>query len=505
MKHDVLRHSEFFTHMEEFGYLRGLEDFLPDDFTAVFEIARVLEDTESALFRSLSRVMTVSSARVEQREPSREWRPNRDVTVGDEYEAALIRNVSEIRRVLPHQYLLPDDVFLRRLVQRSLWINVPRTPQIVGYGSSSTEYAPSNFKQKVYVLLDTSTSMSSHHRIQMAKAVVYVFLKRNLRELGHVFFRTFDVDIGPLHVATDARTLRSLMQTAMRVSKLGNGTVMERAILQAADDIRARASLSGAEILLITDGACHLDTDRIRAAIGDAIRINTVKIGNAQVFAEDRELRDLASRGSAPQQQELAKLEESLRRAEYDLRGAVTDGDRARLQSQVNGLVRSVEHLRGSLVEKLRSTYGHEIERLSSVFINVDDIATDEIFVLRQSEIDEVRELVREVEMDFDEGVDADALREAAVLYEHVQLLLEMAAAGSDQRRDLEELSGRLQELLKDVLATEQRAASTLRGISRSDMRDLHLMLHMSAGEGDSFLALLMAIARRAWNAMWGR
>ena len=40
MKHEVLTHSTFFEHMEEFGYLRDIEDLLPEDFTAVFEIAR---------------------------------------------------------------------------------------------------------------------------------------------------------------------------------------------------------------------------------------------------------------------------------------------------------------------------------------------------------------------------------------------------------------------------------------------------------------------------------
>lgn len=491
--------------MEEFGYLRGLEDYLPDDFTAVFEIARVLEDTASSLFEALSPVLTVARSVPPETLPSREWRPNRNVTVGDEYETALLRSVSDVRRILPHQFLLPDDVFLRRLAQRSLWINVPRTPQIRGFGSSATEYAPNNFKQKVYVLLDTSTSMSAHHRIQMAKAVVYVFLKRNLRELGHVYFRTFDVDIGPLHVATDDRSLRRLMQSAMRLGRLGNGTVMERAILQAGDDIRAQAALSGAEILLITDGACHLDVSRVRAALGETIRINTIKIGNAQIYAEDRELRELASRGSSPQAQELKGLEESLRRAEFDLRGAVTDADRARLQGQVVTISRRVEMLRSSLVERLRAGYGREIELLSAVFINIDDITTDEIFVLRQSEIEEVRELVREVELDFEEGLDADALREAAVLHEHVQLLMEMAPPGSEQRRELEEISKRLEELLRDVLSNESHGGASLRGISRADMRDLHLMLHMSAGEGGSVLALLLAMLRRAFRTLFQR
>lgn len=492
--------------MEEFGYLRGLEEFLPRGFTAVFEIARVLEDPTSDLFRALQPVMTVSPARTMQQPNSREWRPNRNVSVGDEYEAALIRNVSDIRRVQPHQFLLPDDVFLRRLAQRSLWINVPRTPVTRGYGSSATEYAPDNFKQKVYVLLDTSTSMSSHHRIQMAKAVVYVFLKRNLRELGHIYFRTFDIEIGPLHVATDARTLRSLTQAAMRVSRLGNGTVMERAILQAADDIRAQAALSGAELLVITDGACHIDLERMRSALGDTIRVNTVKIGNAQIYAEDRELHEIATNGTSPQQLELVRLEESLRRAEYDVRSASTDAERVHLKSEVGSLRRRLEQVQSSLFERMRATYGREIESLSRVFINIDDITSDAIFVLRDSEIAEMRELVKEVELDFDEGLDADDLREAAVLYEHVQLLLELAPAGSDQQQQLRELASRLEDLLRDVLESEsapKRGSSALRGIARSDMRDLNLMLHHGSGRGASVIAAFIAMIRRALRAMF--
>ncbi|MBC8144228.1 MAG: hypothetical protein H7X80_01515 [bacterium] len=506
MKHDVLRHSEFFTHMEEFGYLRGLEEYLPRGFTAVFEIARVLEDPTSDLFRALRPMMTVSPARINLQTDSREWRPNRNVSVGEEYEAALIRSISDIRRLQSHQFLLPDDVFLRRLAQRSLWINVPRTPITRGFGSSATEYAPDNFKQKVYLLLDTSTSMSSHHRIQMAKAVAYVFLKRNLRELGHIYFRTFDVDIGPLHVATDARSLRELIQAAMRVSRLGNGTAMERAILQASDDIRAQAALSGAELLVITDGACHIDLERIRNSLGDTIRINTVKIGNAQIYAEDRELHEIATAGTSPQHIELVKLEEGMRRAEYDLRAANTDADRSRLQSEVGSIKRRLEQVQTSLFERMRLTYGREIETLSKVFINIDDITSDAIFVLRDSEIAEMRELVREVELDFEEGLDADDLREAAVLYEHVQLLLELAPEGSEQHKQLTELSSRLQDLLKDVLDSEGSSSSrgsALRGIARSDMRDLSLMLHTGSGRGGSIIAAFLSMIRRTMRILF--
>lgn len=498
MRHAVLTHSTFFEHMEEFGYLRGIEDMLPEDFTAVFEIARVLEDPDSPLFRSIAPVMTIAAQeeRTEQR-PSREWQPNRNVTHSEEYEAALMRNVSDIKRLFPHQYLLPDEVFMQRLAKRSLWINIPRTPVIIPFKTSGSDFSPNNYKQKVYILLDTSTSMTSHHRFQMAKAVVYVFLKRNLKELGHIYLRTFDTDLGPLHTANDDRSLRNLIQYAMRLHRLGNGTAMERAILQAADDIRAQSALSGAEILIVTDGACHLDSEKIRAALGEMIRINTIKIGNAEIFADAKLLRDMASTGNSADQRTLARLEEDLRRSKHDLDLASIEAERRRIRAHISSIEGRAEELRGLIVEKMSRTYGKEIEGLSRVFVNVDDISADAIFTLQQSEIDEIRELLAEVEADFEEGIDADSLREAALLYEHVQMLLR-AGGSREQIEQLEELARRLQELLKDVLETSEQIDAAVQNMSRSDLHDLQMMLHIRSSQGNSLLKLLLAVLKRS-------
>ncbi len=505
MKHKVLTHSSFFEHMEEFGYLRGLEEMLPEDFTAVFEIARVLEDPGSDLFRSIAPAMTVSQpAPTQQPRNSREWQPNRNVTHSEEYEAALMRSFSDIKRLFPHQYLLPDEIFYQKLAQRSLWINVPRTPVVIPFRTSSSEYSPNNFKQKVYLLLDTSTSMTSHHRFQMAKAVVYVFLKRNLKELGHVYLRTFDTDLGDLRIADSPTSLRGLIQYAMRLNRLGNGTVMEKAIIQATEDIRAHASLSGAEILMVTDGACHLDVDKIRKALGDTIRINTIKIGNAEIFADEKLLRDMASRGSSADQRNLARLEEDLRRATIDLNHAANDHDRNRIRSLIGSINERAEKLRRTIVSLLQRDYGREIEFLSSVFVNIDDISADGLFILRQSEIDEIRELLAEVESDFDDGIDADALREAALLYEHVQMLLK-SGGDAQQMAQLEDIAQRLNELLKDVLETSDQINSAAQNLSRSDVHDLHMMLHIRSSGGNSLLQLLLAVLRRSVRRIFGK
>ncbi len=501
MKHEVLSHSEFFKHMDDFGYFRDLEGELPDEFTAVFEIARVLEDERSSLFQSISAAMTVTTPDRNDEEEiklnKREWRPNFNIPNGEEYEAELMRSVSDIKRIFPHQYLLPDDVFMRKLAQRSLWINVPRTPVIIPFKSSDSDYAPNNFKQKVYVLLDTSTSMSSHHRFQMAKAVTYVFLKRNLKELGHIYFRTFDVDLGALQTATDIQGFQRLIRYVMRLNRLGNGTVMEKAILQAAEDIRSQDSLSDAEILIVTDGACHLDIDRVREALGKSIVINTIKIGNAQIFADDKMLRDSASRGSLPRQRDLAKLEEQIRRLKHDLRSASADRDRHVLERQLSGLEARAEELRSGIVVKLRERYGREIEQLSRVFVNIDDISSDAIFELRESEIAEMRELLAEVEEDFREGIDADSLREAALLYEHIQLLLKMAT-NEAQREQLSEMERKLSELLEGLIESGQHnPVNSMQGISRNDLNDLNMMLHTGSGRGNSLIALLLALIKK--------
>jgi len=498
MSHRALSHSTFFEHMEEFGYLRDIDEHLPPEFTAVFEIARVLEDPDSELALRLKPAMNVSTSATEEAVPrSYDWLPNRFVTHGEEFEAALMRNFDDLKRILPHQYLLPEEVFMRRLSQRSLWINIPVNPVIVPFGTSGSEYAPDIFKQKVYLLLDTSTSMTSHHRFQMAKAVVYVFLKRNLRELGHVFLRTFDVDLGPLQTATDEASLRRLIHYTMRLTRMGNGTAMQRAILQAAEDIRNVSSLSGAEILMVTDGASHLDNDAIRLALGDNIRINTVKIGNAEIFADERLLAEIASRGSSPESKTLAAMEEEMRRLKRKIELTGRDASSGHLRLQMSGLVERTNRLRAELVARIGAVYGREIEQLSNVFIHVDDISADAIFTLRESEIDEIRELLMEVESDFREGIDADTLREAALLLEHVQMLLDQGG-DAEQLRRLEEVKNRLEQLLNDVSGeqTIRGKVPSTQSVSSTDRHDLKMMMRGGQMQRASVLRALVRLIR---------
>ena len=498
MSSDALRHTSFFTHMDEFGFFSDLVTTLPENFTSVFEIARVLEDEDSALYRKLMPVLTVSTAVPEKKEESREWRPNRHLPVMQEFDVDFIKSVSEVSRVLPSQHVLPDEVFMRRLARRELMRRVARTPVIVPFGNSSNDFNPNYFKQKVYLLLDTSASMLSHHRFQMAKAVAYVFLKRNLKELGHIYFRTFDRDIGPLVTATDMSSLRSMIRAIMRLNRLGNGTVLEKAILLACEDIRKDSDLSGAEILVITDGAAHLDKGRIIEALGSMITINTIKIGDAKVALDEKILQDEAARGSSPESHSLAQIEERIRHLEFEMSNASTSRAE-RIQGEIRSLKAQMSRMRQHIVEAMRAEYGREIESLSRVFVNVDDITADSLFHLTPEQLAELRELVLAAEQEFRRGIDAETLKEVAILYEHISMLL--AEPVDENEGDLQELKEKLSGMLDDfVQSTGRSLISGSSGIRRDDLRDLGMMLqHRSLGD-NSLIATLLKLIRQIMN-----
>lgn len=495
MPSETLRHSSFFVHMEEFGFFSDLTSALPENFTSVFEIARVLEDETSLLYNKLMPALTVSSSVPEKKEESRDWKPNRHVPVLQEFDVDFIKSVSEVSRILPSQHVLPDEVFMRRLARRELLRRVARTPVIRPFGNSSHEFNPNYFKQKVYLLLDTSASMLSHHRFQMAKAVAYVFLKRNLKELGHVYFRTFDRDIGELITATDITSLRALIKAMMRLNRLGNGTVMEKAILTACEDIRRDSNLSGAEILIITDGAAHLDKGRITEALGSTITVNTIKIGDAKVALDEKILHDEAARGSSPESHTLVQIEERIRHLEFEKSNASTSRSE-RIEAEIRSLKGQMSRMREHVVEHMRREYGREIEVLSRVFVNVDDITADSIFHLTPEQIAKLRELVIAAEEEFRNGIDAETLKEVVILYEHISMLLQEPV--DENENSLRDMQGKLSGLLDDfVQSTKRSPGGGASNIKRDDLRDLGMMLqHRSLGD-NSLIATLVKLLRQ--------
>src|SRR6476661_6493238 len=103
----------FFPVMEEFGFFSHIYEKLPPDFTAIFEIARVLEDQLNPLTQKLQQVLRLpapaATRKLDKAEDFHRYTP-----AGDRYSADLITSYHDVARIYPNQFLLPDEVFLQR-------------------------------------------------------------------------------------------------------------------------------------------------------------------------------------------------------------------------------------------------------------------------------------------------------------------------------------------------------------------------------------------------------
>jgi len=488
-------YERFLPLMDELGLLADLENDLPPGFSAVFEIGRLLADPASEIGRKLAPALRLVETAGE--EPIVEDAPTEvhrvEVPAGEEYEAEFIRSWSDVQYVYAWQHLLPEEEFLRRLAKRTLWFPMAKAPLIRGIETGQDDFNPSPTKQKVYVLLDTSSSMQLRFRFAYAKAIVLHFLRRNRREMGEVFLRTFDVALGPLHTARDASGYDLLLRKLARQSLLGNGTALEKAIVQATKDIRERRGLAGAEILVVTDGAARLREDRVEQALGQDIRLHCVKIGGAQVYATEAYIEErLDFRSSthtrldqrilqARDQKE--KLEESLKHeSQQDLRGAI---QRALAQ---------IEKDRGALGDEVRKGYGHEIERLAHVYVEVPDLDPATLFRLDPERLEQLRALARAVTQELEETpTRPETLKQAALLLTHLKMLSD-EQIDEELREHLDRLHQHLEQRTEDSLHEHERRMLDAQLLTQADQRDLRILMRRGTQRHSSIWTLLLRL-----------
>jgi hypothetical protein len=469
--------------MEEFGFFSHIYEKLPPDFTAIFEIARVLEDETSELSRTLSKVMKLPTpATVGRKDAVQDF--HRYTPAGDRYAADLITSYHDVARVYPNQFLLPEEIFLQRLVLRELWMPVAKSGVILPVDDTDQDFAFDSRKQKVYVLFDTSSSMQAHHRIHLAKAILYYFLHHNKSDLGHISFRTFDDTIGDLHTAVDSESYDALMHYVLRIAHLGEGTL-----------------LSGAEILIITDGAVSIDEDSIHSKMDEQIVINTIKIGHAQAFATDDQLHDLIVRGKI-KDQVLIDLEQREHDIQQSLRATQAHGRQQALDHALHGVRSQMAARRQELGRDLLA-YGHELDRLSAVFVTIDDFNEIASFRADPETISDLEELAKRLEEEASEFLTPEITKKLAVLHDHIQFLQKYETDESLKAR-LRAIDDHLRKLLAEYLGAPSDAANSQENaaaaaqttsltqlpMSDEDIRDLHFLLEadMSLGKGWALL-----------------
>jgi len=493
MSRSTIETSEFFSRMEEFGFFDSVEEHLPDEFTLIFEIARILEDLEHPIARTLSPVLELKITSPQDNEFEQKLVPN--VPDAREYEADLIRSVSEIRHIYPSQFLLPESVFLQRLAERSLWMPRPRVPHNFRYQTESDRFAPDDRKQKVYILFDTSSSMRQNYRIHLAKAIAYLFLKQNQRELGTIFFRTFDLTVGELLSARNVPGYDKLISDVMHIKALGNGTVLQKALQTAIDDISHESQLSQAQILVITDGVAHIDFEKLQSQMGDNIIVNTVKIGHSRMVVDHKIIEDQIYQSSSDEAKRVRELIKQRKDAESVLSSTSGHMRAESIKSQIGLLQRQIDSLIDKVGIAVNEQYGLEIQRLSTVYVEIDDIPANEMFSFPEEKVIELEELSESLLDLLKSEHQVEDIKRAAILYDHLYLLMQYNKIDAPR---LERYAKELERMLDHILNKPGQAAED---VSISDMERMQLRNMLEGGVGAQSFSLAR-ILRMFWLKM---
>jgi hypothetical protein len=479
--------------MEDMGFFDHIYEELPADFTAVYEIARVLKNERHPLAQALHSALTMiemEAAKEAVYVAEEELQIFHDDV--EEYESDLIKSPQHLPRIYNYQWLLPEEVFYRKLAKKELWVPYARKPHYASVEPDPEGYHPDSRKQNVYLLLDTSSSMAMKNRINIAKAACYHFLKHNMRELGYISLRTFDAKIGDLHSAHDNESFQVLIQYIMRHHALGNGTAMAGAIGQAVADIRSMPRLTETEILIITDGACALDEVKMRELLGSDIKIHTIKIGKSQLYVSKSYIKDKLFEDDTAQHSVIERLQKRieelrrLRNKEQSQHGQRSLDERIRhteaeLQVQIN-----------AMTEEIVVGYGHELERLSDVYVNIQDIDITKVIELDEDAIAELRRLLAKLIEDLEMHSAPEHLRQLALLGDHIAFLLKNSEQ-DDLHDALEDIHQQVLDILDKELhqKVEFNQSGLVAKIQPEERMDLRFLLEAQGMKGISLWLII--------------
>ncbi|MDW7996575.1 MAG: VWA domain-containing protein, partial [Bacteroidota bacterium] len=480
------------------------------EFAAVYEIARVLEDPKHPLTQRLAPILGLTHTPRTAPQESSTLLPLPRHFAAEEYDAELIRHYRDIVHIYPHQFLLPEEIFYHRLAERLLWMPVPHPPQVYGYQTQADIYAPDIRKQKVYLLFDTSASMQTHHRIQLAKAIAYVFLRRNQAELGEIFLRTFDLAVGELHHAYDRPSFERLLRTVLRLQAVGQGTILEQAIRTAVEDIRHRTSLVHSEILVITDGIAYLHVDRVRELLGTDIRLHAVRLGHGQLKLKAKAVEDFVYRDDSEASRLYRKLQDEKRHLERQLVHVSGEQQRRLLQNQLHSLQQQCEALLAQMEQQAYRHYATALQQLCVVYVPVEDMPPSQLVGLPAERREALERAARRLLEQLQHSPTAEDFRTAAVVAEYLSFLSRCCAEAAALQGLAQQLRRHVEQALQEG---EYRVAEQRVRLNREERRMLRALGAVSKASLSQLLRWLSVrywlrrlrawIQRSVWRLRW--
>lgn len=512
--------TDFFEYWESLGFFENLQVILPAKFFVIFEIARIIF-TPEFISEALNAVEDISKEeKVEA--PNREETilfnrvekvsPLSDNMVIDNY-----RTIYDMKRALPRELALDDDIFNIKLFQKTLLVQRFYESQQdkfkpVSTSKDETGRQANRFDQKFFLLLDRSRSMDFKMRSFFSKCLVAEFLRRKLNSNAKIFFRSFDSKTGPMMKIERKEDFPRLIEQVLLTTTGGTSTNLQNAVFQAIEDIRYDKELINAEILVVTDGISRIDKYELKKKLGE-IKLNILKIGDDLAEPNFFEAKKNLDQSRIDFDTSKVNIKEIKRKMEE----AGEKGEDALNPTEKRAYRYMLDHSERMF---------NDLKEVSHRFVEIKDLEPQDMFRLTDEMLDNIATAVDELNrLDLSRKTQREMERiykQAYFLGQYLELLMEFGenAKNAILRKSLTDLNNVKQKMLqdpglfdlvrsvkdvkedketlklarKDVKKKLKEMQLQSKTLSTKEMKMAQMLLTMDTGEGSmgQFLKLLL-------------
>lgn len=516
---------DFFDYWESLGFFEYSRLILPANFYILFEIARVIYSDE--------RLNDAFNAVEEMVREEKLYRPDRSESIqvnrlekisplSDRMEIAPYRNIIDLKKALPRELALEQEIFDVKLYTKTLLVQKH-------YESESDTFRPistsqdkkgkeaTRFEQKFYILLDRSKSMESHMRTFYSKCIIAEFLRRKYNSRAKIFYRPFDSTVGKLIKVEKREDFTGLIEEIMFTTTGGKSTNLHDAVLQAINDINFDKEMLKSEILVVTDGISRIEKHELKIKLGD-IKLNILKIGDDIAMPELAEMESHLKKENVlvqPSSLDIRDIKKRMTEFESRKPGAVlSPGERKAYQKILDSS--------GKMFKDLRE--------VAAKYIEIGDLDPEILYSLGPEQAEHIRftlERFTIIDMKNLSLIEKKKLyRQVQFFYQYIQVLMENGNGGNPLLENaLDQLARIKRKMLKnpDILylfmekkelsddkETMKLARSEAkkmlkqlnmdsRRLSTREMREAQIMLASGIGKG-SMGQLLLLLLIKLWE-----
>ena len=421
---------DFFKYWDDFGFFDTIQSIIPPDFMVLFDIARILFSNEitSDAYEAIEKISKEEIIIEPDRDESIQVNRMEKISpLSDKMEIEHFRNITELRKALPRELAMDDQVYDVKLLTKSLLVQKFYESEADSFKPISTsrdEFGKDaqRFEQKFYILMDRSRSMDIKMRSFYSKCIIAEFLRRKMKSKAKLFYRPFDTKPGRLFKVEKPEDFPLLIERILLTTTGGRSTNLQEAIYQAISDINFEKDSLKSEILVITDGISSIEKNKVKVKLG-GIKLNVLKIGDELGEPEFYEMQeymknenvdfDFTTLNMKDVQKELKQYRDAAQDKKKD------DGVEVSLSRQ--RILRYIFDYSEKMFKDLKF--------VSNMFVEVKDLETGGLFKISEKDQENIRRWVGKVEQvditNLEIGVKTRLYKQVYFLTQYIQMLLD--------------------------------------------------------------------------------